>query len=149
MQADRFRKLIKGVLYAAVAVTVIVGCSDNGQNKAAKELHEATEKAMALAERGPRLDGDTRVNAGEVFAEARSQLNKALAKASMAGDAAGSAYLAGGNLNFAQVRFLRKELHEYSVPVSVSVDDLSMMGRKIAIRSVAATANVSPPSCGW
>lgn len=131
MQADKLRKLIKGVLYAAVAVTVIVGCSDNGQNKAAKELHEATEKAMALAERGPRLDGDTRVNAGEVFAEARSQLNKALAKASMAGDAAGSAYLAGGNLDFAQVRFLRKELHEYSVPVSVSVDELSVMGRKI------------------
>lgn len=132
MQSDRFRKLIKGVLYAAVAVTVFVGCSDNPQNQAAKELCEATEKAMALAEKGPRLEGDTQVNAGQVFAEARSLLNRALSKASDAPNAASSAYLAGGNLNFAQVRFFRKELHKYTVPVSVSVDELSKISSKIS-----------------
>ena len=131
MQSDRFRKLVKGVLLTAIAVSVIVGCSDNPQNKAAKELYEATEKAMTLAEKGPRLDDKTQENAGEVFAEARSQLNRALVSASVAGNAAGAAYLAGGNLDFAQVRYLRKELHNYTLPVSTAVDELSVMSRKI------------------
>jgi hypothetical protein len=111
---------------------LLAGCTDNPQNKAAKELREATDEAMAMAEKGIVLDASGEVLTDQLYAKARQRLNAALSKASTAGnEAAGSGYLAGGNLNFAQARCLRRQLHSHTIPVSGKIDQLSMMGRKL------------------
>lgn len=132
MLSNRPQILIRSVLYAAVCLSLMVGCSDNPQDKAAKELRRVTDKALALAEKGPGIDPATGpTDAGAVYAKARQELSQVLAKASVAGEAADSAYLAGGNLYFAQVRYIRNQLAQQNLPIEAAIDDLSVLAGKI------------------
>ena len=110
----------------------MVGCSDNPQDKAAKELRRAADDALALAEKGPSIDpANGPTDAGAVYAKARQELGQVLAKAGVAGEAADSAYLAGGNLYFAQVRHIRNQLAQQNLPIEEAIDDLSVLAEKI------------------
>ncbi len=132
MLSNRRQILIKSVLYAVVCISLIVGCSDNPQNKAARELRRVTDKALALAEKGPSIDpANGPIDAGAVYAKARRELGQVLARAAAAGEAADSAYLAGGNLYFAQVRHIRNQLAQQNLPIAAAVDDLSVLAGKI------------------
>ncbi len=132
MLSNRRQILTKSVLYAVVCISLIVGCSDNPQNKAARELRRVTDKALALAEKGPGIDAAAGpADAGAVYAKARQELAQALANAAVAGEAADSAYLAGGNLCFAQVRHIRNQLAQKNLPIAAAVDDLSVLAGKI------------------
>ncbi|MEE9365628.1 MAG: hypothetical protein V3W44_02980, partial [Dehalococcoidales bacterium] len=132
MLSNRRQILTKSVLYAVVCISLIAGCSDNPQNKAARELRRVTDKALALAEKGPGIDAATGpADAGAVYARARQELGQALAKAAAAGEAADPAYLAGGNLYFAQVRHIRNQLAQQNLPIAAAVDDLSVLAGKI------------------
>ncbi len=132
MVSNRYQILIRSVLYTAVCLSLMVGCSDNPQDKAAKELRRAADEALALAEKGPSIDpakGPT--DAGAVYTKARQELGQVLARAAVAGEAADSAYLAGGNLYFAQVRHIRNQLAQQNLPIEAAVDDLSVLAGKI------------------
>jgi len=130
--SNRRQILTKSVLYAVVSISLLVGCSDNPQNKAARELRRVTDKALALADKGPGIDAAAGpVDAGAVYAKARQELAQALANAAVAGEAADSAYLAGGNLCFAQVRHIRNQLAQQNLPIAAAVDDLSVLAGKI------------------
>ena len=132
MVSNRSQILIKSVLYAVVCLALMAGCSDNPQDKAAKELRRAAAKALALAEKGPSIDpGNGPADAGAVYAKARQELGQVLARAAVAGEAADSAYLAGGNLYFAQVRHIRNQLAQQNLPIEAAVDDLSVLAGKI------------------
>ncbi len=131
MASNRSQILIKSVLYAGVCLALMAGCSDNPQDKAAKELRRVTAKALALAEKGPSIGPNGPTDAGAVYAKARQELAQVLAKAAVAGEAADSAYLAGGNLYFAQVRHIRNRLGQQNLPVEAAVDDLSILAGKI------------------
>ena len=133
MVSNRYQILIKSVLYAAVCLSLMVGCSDNPQDKAAKELRRAADDALALAEKGPSVDpANGTTDAGDVYANARKKLGQALAKAGRdAGEAADSAYLAGGHLYFAHVRHIRNQLAQQNLPIEEAIDDLSVLAEKI------------------
>ena len=133
MVSNRYQILIKSILYAVVCLSLMVGCSDNPQDKAAKELRRAADEALALAEKGPSIDpANGPADAGAVYAKARQELGQVLAKAGRdAGEAADSAYLAGGNLYFAQVRHIRNQLAQQNLPIEEAVDDLSVLAGKI------------------
>jgi hypothetical protein len=131
--SNRYQILIKSVLYAAVCLSLMVGCSDNPQGKAAKELRRAADDALALVEKGPSVDpANGTTDAGDVYAEARKELGQVLAKAGAdAGEAADSAYLAGGNLYVAHVRHKRNQLAQQNLPIEEAIDDLSVLAEKI------------------
>jgi len=118
----------------AIAMT---GCSDSPEGKAAKELRRATQRAIEVAEKGPSLkqvspEGDGAVDYVGVYAQARSELKSALTKANVAGDAAAPAWLAHGNLCFAQVRQMKAEIHRLQTPVSDVADELTTLARQIS-----------------
>ncbi len=137
MLSNRPRILISSVLCAAVCLALMVGCSDNPQDKAAKELRRVTDKALALAEKGPGIDpANGPTDAGAVYAQARQELGRALAKAGVAGNAADSAYLAGGNLYFAQVRHIRNRLGQQNLPIEAAVDELSVLAGRIVTMQI-------------
>ena len=132
MVSNRYQILMKSVLYAAVCLSLLVGCSDNPQGKAAKELRRVTDEALALAEKGPSIDpANGPTDAGAVYAKARQELGQVLARAGVAGEAADSAYLAGGNLYFAQVRHIRNQIAQQNLPIEEAIDDLSVLAGKI------------------
>jgi hypothetical protein len=126
------------VVCAVAAGLGLLGCSDNPQDKAAKELRSITSEAMAIAEQGWRIDDQTKeVVSAAVFAEARQRLDAAIAKAPKAGkEAAGSAYFAGGNLNLGQARCLRGKLSAYTAAPDKQVDRISQLTPEIAAAEV-------------
>ncbi|MBE0536237.1 MAG: hypothetical protein IH624_11265 [Phycisphaerae bacterium] len=132
MLLHKSKILTRTALFSAAIALILVGCSDSPENKAAKELRQMTEQALQLAEKGPSLNAEGGLSdPAEDYVKARARLEGALRQGSLAPDAAGPAWLAHGNLCFAQVRHMRKKVHEINTPVSDVVDELSVMARKI------------------
>jgi len=104
---------------ACIVVFVVLGCSDNPQNKAAKELRKKAEEALDMAANG---DID----------KAAKNVQAALREAS-AGSAADSVLLAGANLTFEQAQRQQTKLSEVSEPANVALDEISLQAGRITV----------------
>ncbi len=135
MLPHKSKTLTRTALLIAAAAILLAGCADSPEEKAAKELRRLTEEAIKIAEKGPSVSTDQEnpgiTDAADVYANARKTLQTALAKASIAGDAAAPAWLAHGNLCFAQVRHMRQQISQFTSPVSDVVDELTVLAGKI------------------
>ncbi|MHC5060657.1 MAG: hypothetical protein ACYTFK_06195 [Planctomycetota bacterium] len=103
---------------ACIGALLVVGCSDNPQNKAAKQLRENTEKALDKARQG---DID----------EAAKAVQSALRGAPGAGPSAEPALLVLGDLTFEQAKRQRSTLASTAIEANAALDDISVQVRSI------------------
>ena len=110
---------IKCLVMACIAVFVIVGCSDNPQNKAAKQLRQNAEKALDMAAKG---DID----------KAARDVQAALRDAAGAGAAAEPVLLASADLTFEQAQRQQSKVSEVAELANVALDEISLQVRRIS-----------------
>jgi hypothetical protein len=119
-----FRLETKTLIYncaaAFITIFVIAGCSDNPQNKAAKQLRQSAEKAFDIAS----SQGD--------YEKASKAVQTALRNASEAGAAAEPVLLASGNLTFERAQRLQSELVTFVDSADIALDEISAQARKIS-----------------
>jgi len=113
------KNLIKCLVMACIAVFVIVGCSDNPQDKAAKQLRQNAEKALEMAAKG---DID----------KAAQNVQAALRDAARAGSAAEPVLLAGANLTFEQAQRQQSALAVVGELANAALDEISLQVRRIS-----------------
>ncbi len=113
------KNLIKCLVMACIAVFVIVGCSDNPQNEAAKQLRQNAEKALEMAAKG---DID----------KAAQDVQAALRDAARAGSAAEPVLLASADLTFEQAQRQQSALAVVGELASVALDEISLQVRRIS-----------------
>ncbi len=82
------------ILGIGFALSLVTGCSDKPEAKAAKEAREQAQKAMAVVE-------DYKLESGYDYAAARQEVDKAVALANRAGGLADSVYFASAELTSA------------------------------------------------
>lgn len=121
------KSFVRNIVTAAVLVGLVLsGCSDNPEDKAAKEIREGTQKAVDVIE----SNGDLQ--------EAEKYIKDALRKAGRAGASAEPAYLASGNLAVARAQTLHMALSSHAEPVSKVIDRISKYMHKLNNLSVQA-----------
>lgn len=113
------KNLINSFVMACIAVFVIVGCSDNPQNEAAKQLRQNAEKALDMAVKG---DID----------KAAQDMQAALRDAARAGSAAEPMLLASADLTFEQAQRQQSALVVVGELASVALDGISLQVRRIS-----------------
>ena len=82
------------ILGLGFALSLVAGCSEKPEAKAAKEAREQANKAMAIVE-------DYKLDSGYDYAAARAEVDKAVALANKAGGQADSVYFASAELTSA------------------------------------------------
>lgn len=114
------------IIAAAVAVLVVVGCSDNPEHKAAKQLRRSTRQALDIA----RAEGD--------FDKAGKTMKTALKAAPEAGSAAEPAVLTSANLGFERAQRLQSNLVTLAEPVNIALDEISAQVHEISRLQIQA-----------
>jgi hypothetical protein len=106
-------------LITGLVVIISVGCSDNDENKAVKELRNRTSEALAMADRGE-------------FEKARKMIKAALGRGAGAGGAAvDAALLARGSFALWQSNGLGEKLGGHVSAVKLILDEISQRAGKI------------------
>ena len=113
------KSLIKCLVVACIGILVVVGCSDNPQNEAAKQLGQSAEKALDMAAR----EGD--------FEKAAKAVQAALRDAPQAGSAAEPVLLASADLTFEQAQRRQSKPVAIADLANVALDDISLEIRSI------------------
>jgi len=114
------KTLINNSIAAFIAIFVIVGCSDNPENKVAKQLRQSAEKALDIA----RNEGD--------YEKASKAVQTALRNASDAGAAAEPVLLASGNLTFERAQRLQSNLVSFVDSANIAIDEILVHAYKIS-----------------
>ncbi|MBN1125016.1 MAG: hypothetical protein JXA82_08410 [Sedimentisphaerales bacterium] len=112
MHQETVRRIVAGWLCMMVAI-LLVGCSDNPDNKAIKNLNEQVSKAIAqvrstgavkASASGKELEA---VDLAAVHAQARQKIQSALRNAPRGHQATAAGYMASANLAMGQAEFAR------------------------------------------
>ncbi len=82
------------ILGLGFVLSMVIGCSESPESKAAKEARAQAQKAMAIVD-------DYKLGSGYDYAAARQEVDKAVASAARAGGLADSAYFASAELTAA------------------------------------------------
>ena len=107
-------------LITGLVVIISVGCSDNDENKAIKELRNSTSEALAIADKGD-------------FEKARKMIKAALGRTAGAGGAAvDAALLARGTVALRQSNGLGEQLGGHVSAVELILDEISQRAGKIS-----------------
>ncbi len=114
------KSLIKCLFVACIGILVVVGCSDNPQNKAAKQLRQSAKKALDMAAR----EGD--------FEKAAKVVQAALRDSPQAGSAAEPVLLALADLTFEQAQRQQSKPVAIADLANVALDDISLEIRSIS-----------------
>jgi len=114
------KTLIYNCVAAFIAIFAIAGCSDNPENKAAKQLRQSAEKALDIASN----EGD--------YEKASKAVQTALRSASEAGAAAEPVLLASGNLTFERAQRLQSNLLTFVDSANIALDEISVQVRQIS-----------------
>jgi len=112
------KNLISALVMACIAAFVLVGCSDNPQNKAAKQLRQDAEKALDMAAKGD-------------IEKAAKNVQAALRDAAAAGSAAEPVLLAAADLAFEKAQRQQSELAAIGELANVALDEISLQARRI------------------
>ena len=106
-------------LITGLVVIISLGCSDNDENKAVKELRNCTSEALAIADKGD-------------FEQARKMIKSALGRAAGAGGAAvDAAFLASGTAALRQSNGLGEKLGGHVSAAKSILDEISQRTGKI------------------
>jgi hypothetical protein len=114
------KSLIKCLVVACIGILVVVGCSDNPQNEAAKQLGQSAEKVLDMVAR----EGD--------FEKAAKAMQAALRDAPQAGSAAEPVRLAIADLTFEQAQRQQSKPVAIAGLANMALDDISLEIRSIS-----------------
>jgi hypothetical protein len=114
------KKLINSFVMACIAGFVFAGCSDNPQNKAAKQLHRNAEKALDMVTSRGDID------------KAAQAVQEALRDAAGSGSAAEPVLLASADLTFEQAQRQQSGVYEVAELANVALDEISLQVRRIS-----------------
>ncbi|MHC4721996.1 MAG: hypothetical protein ACYS6I_04720 [Planctomycetota bacterium] len=112
--------MIKCLVVACIGILVVVGCSDNPQNEAAKQLGQSAEKVLDMVAR----EGD--------FEKAAKAMQAALRDAPQAGSAAEPVRLAIADLTFEQAQRQQSKPVAIAGLANMALDDISLEIRSIS-----------------
>ncbi len=114
------KSLIKCLVVACIGILVVVGCSDDPQNEAAKQLRQSAEKVLDMVAR----EGN--------FEKAAKAMQAALRDAPQAGSAAEPVRLAIADLTFEQAQRQQSKPVAIAGLANLALDDISLEIRSIS-----------------
>jgi hypothetical protein len=122
---------------ACICVIFLSGCSDNPQNKAAKQVRQKTKEALDIVDSISSLQmlsiEQRREKAIELYAEAREKVQSALSEAQRAGVSVDPALLVSGNLAFEQASQMFSSLTDGAKPMIQMVEGISDLLHEITV----------------
>jgi hypothetical protein len=128
VQLIKSKNLIIAFL-AFICVISLAGCSDNPQNKAAKEVRQKTKEALDIVDSISSLQmlsiDQRREESIKMYAEAREKIQSALSQAQRAGVSMDAALLVSGNLAFEQASQMFSSLTDSAKPMIQLVEGIS------------------------